>query len=344
MAAQYEVLMPKLGIMLEGEIVEWLKKEGDFVNAGDVILKIETGKVIYSVESKVTGFLVKILFPVGSVVPVGKAVAYIEKHDEELLAKNINEGVLISENRPNEACVGQKTGGRQIKERIPLSGIRLVTSKRMLESSQKIPQAVIFMDVVMNEVQHLHQEMLDNIMKKSGIKLTFTDIFIWIVAKALEKHININSCMSGREIEIFKEINIGFAMATSNGLLVPVVHKANQKSLTEIAKMRSDLVKKIINMKYSESDITGSTFTISNLGMKGVDKFIPLVNPGESAILGISAIKQKPVVYNEKIVIKNVLELSLAFDHRVIDGAPAADFLGTVKSFLEKPPLDLLKM
>jgi len=170
-------------------------------------------------------------------------------------------------------------------------------------------------------------------------QVSYTDILVKAVAKALAEHSIVNSSLVGEQIKIFEDINIGVAVATEKGLVVPVIYNANKKSLKEVVASLNDLFEKAIIGKLSKEELTGGTFTITNLGMFGVEIFTPIINPPETAILGVGKVIEKPVIVNKEISVKPMMHLSLSYDHRVIDGAPAAQFLQKVKQFLENPHL-----
>jgi len=161
------------------------------------------------------------------------------------------------------------------------------------------------------------------------------------VARALREHPMVNSILEGDQIRLMDEVNIGLAVAVEEGLIVPVIREVDKKSIFEIAALRRELVEKARQGKLLTRETTGGTFTISNLGMFGVDTFAPVINPPESAILGIGRIVKKPVVVNDQITIRSVMTLTLVFDHRVIDGAQAARFLQSINKILGNPHLSL---
>ena len=158
-------------------------------------------------------------------------------------------------------------------------------------------------------------------------------------AKALVEHPIINSTLDGAQIKVFHDINLGVAVATEKGLIVPVIPNTDRKTLVEIASRLKELADKARQGKLTKDELTGGTFTITNLGMYGVDTFTPIINPPETAILGVGRLTEKPVVENKNIVIKPTMNLSLSFDHRVVDGAPAAQFLRKIRQFLENPEI-----
>jgi len=170
---------------------------------------------------------------------------------------------------------------------------------------------------------------------RERIQVSYTAMLVKAVAKALAKHPIINSTLEKEQIRVFADINIGVAVATESGLIVPVIRNADRKSLEEIASMLKELAEKAKQSKLAKEELTGGTFTITNLGMFGVDVFTPIINPPETAILGVGRVVEKPVVVEGQIVVRPVMQLSLTFDHRVVDGAPAAQFLQEVKQNLE---------
>ncbi|NSW76858.1 MAG: 2-oxo acid dehydrogenase subunit E2, partial [Candidatus Atribacteria bacterium] len=169
------------------------------------------------------------------------------------------------------------------------------------------------------------------------LRLSYTDLLVKMVAKALEKYPLLNAYLVGEEIIFNPEINVGVAVALEEGLVVPVVKNANTKGLAQITQELHALAEKAKNGKLTPEEISGGTFTISNLGMFGTDSFTAIINPPESAILACGAIKKKPVVRNDEVVISSLMELTLSCDHRLIDGAVAAQFMQYLKSLLEEP-------
>jgi len=219
---------------------------------------------------------------------------------------------------------------------IPLTGIRKVIADRMSFSARTAPRVTIFMEVDMSEVARIRERLIPEIEKTHRVRLTYTEMLVKAVAKALERHPIVNSIIVGEEIRLMDEINIGVAVAIEDGLVVPVVHEANKKSLTEIAVAVERVVEKARRReKLLPEEASGSTFTITNTGLFGVDFSTPIINPPESAILGFGRIVEKPVVVGGQVVIRPMGHLSLSFDHRVMDGTPAAQFLADVKRILE---------
>ncbi len=213
------------------------------------------------------------------------------------------------------------------RERIPLKGIRKLTAERMSKSKREAPHLTLGMKVDMTEASKL----------KDSLNITYTDILVKATALALKKHPILNSTLQENSIVLREAINIGIAVARGEDLLVPVIHDADNHSLKEIARMTRDVIERTRNDQLTEKDVLDGTFTISNLGMYGIDFFTPIINPPEAAILGVGEIKKNPVVIDDGIQIREQITLSLSFDHRIVNGMPAALFLQEIKTLLEHP-------
>ncbi|MDQ0272359.1 dihydrolipoamide acetyltransferase family protein [Cytobacillus purgationiresistens] len=220
-----------------------------------------------------------------------------------------------------------------------LSGIRKVIAKRMSKSARTIPHVTINTKIDVFPLQKFRKEILDDVRRQNGESISYTHLLIKIVARALQEHQNLNASLSEEGYIQHKEIHIGMAVDTERGLVVPVIKNASQLSLTEIAKRSKVLAEKAKAGTLTPDEITGGTFTISNLGSFGIDEFTPIINYPEAALLGVGRILQLPWVVEGTIVPRPILTLSLSFDHRIIDGAPAAKFLQTISRYVESPYL-----
>lgn len=225
---------------------------------------------------------------------------------------------------------------------IPLKGIRKIIANRMTESFQNIPHFYLSLEVDMTACLALREQLKEEIEKRANVRLTMTDILVKVAASALKIHPIINSRIEGDQIRLIEEINIGVAIALENGLIVPVVHHADQKSLAEIALTIRNLTQRAREGKLSLDDVGGGTFTLSNMGMLGIDKFNPIINPPECSILGVGRTVEKPVVRGGEIKIRPTAWFNLSSDHRIVDGATAAKFLNHLKKLFENPALLLL--
>jgi pyruvate dehydrogenase E2 component (dihydrolipoamide acetyltransferase) len=221
-------------------------------------------------------------------------------------------------------------------EIIPIKGMRKVIAQKMVLSKNIAPHYYVSINVDMTEIVRLKSQMAE-----LGLETppSYTDILIKVTATALKKHPIINSTISDDKIIINERINVGLAVSLDEGLIVPVIKDADKKTISEIALESKQLVDRAKTGKLLPDEYTGGTFTISNLGMFGVDNFTAIINQPENAILAVGRIVKKPVVVNDQICIRSIVNLTLSSDHRAIDGAEAARFLGTIKNILENPIL-----
>lgn len=225
---------------------------------------------------------------------------------------------------------------------VPLSRMREVIRNRLSLSMRSALHVPLTIEIDLTEVIRLIEESRSKMEQEQNVHVTPTSVLVKAVAKALEGHPLLNARFINEQIEIPIEVNVGVAVALENGLVVPVIHDANKKTLFEIAKEMLSLAEKARTEVLSTEESTGGTFTISNLGMFGIDFFAPIINPPESAILGVGRIVKKAIVANEQVVPRSMMTLTLVFDHRIMDGAVAARFLQTLKENLEKP-IDLFQ-
>jgi pyruvate dehydrogenase E2 component (dihydrolipoamide acetyltransferase) len=227
-----------------------------------------------------------------------------------------------------------KKAGTRGERVIPFTGMRKVISQRMMDSLQGMAQANHRMKVDMSEVIRLREKL-----KSEGIKVSFTDILVRIVSKALKDFPILNSSLTDEGILIKDYVNMGIAVAVENGLIVPVIKDADLLSLEEISVVSSELIDKAKSGTLTPDEYSGGSFTITNLGMFDIDEFTAIINPPESAILAIGKIDRVPVADGDNVVIRPIMVLSLTYDHRIIDGAPAAQFLQRVKQIMQNPYL-----
>jgi pyruvate dehydrogenase E2 component (dihydrolipoamide acetyltransferase) len=224
-------------------------------------------------------------------------------------------------------------------EVVPLTSIRKTIARRLTEAWQA-PVFQISMSADMTRALELRAKLVE-LTGEDGAKPTISDVLTRVCASALMRHRQLNAEFVGEEVRIHPSVNMGMAVATERGLVVPVTRGAERLSIPEIAAQRVELVDRARNAKLQQADLEGGTFTISNLGMFGVEHFIAVLNPPQVAILAVGAVEEKPVVREGQIVVRPLMELTLTCDHRAVDGAVAAEFLATVRSMLEEPGLAL---
>jgi pyruvate dehydrogenase E2 component (dihydrolipoamide acetyltransferase) len=215
-----------------------------------------------------------------------------------------------------------------------LSQMRKTIAKRMAQANAEIPHFYLRLAIDMTQAVALRQQLTDAL---PDVKISFNDIVVFGVARALVKHPEINAYWDGQTIVRRGDIHIGIAVAVDEGLLVPPVKHAEQKSLSQIAVEVRDLGTRAKEKKLAPEEMTGSTFTVSNLGMFGIDDFAAVINPGEGAILAVGAIADEAVVIDGAVVVRKRMRVNLACDHRVMDGATGAKFLATLRTLLERP-------
>jgi pyruvate dehydrogenase E2 component (dihydrolipoamide acetyltransferase) len=244
----------------------------------------------------------------------------------------IEKDVLTAQVAPAPAVADD----RKVRQVAPMTPLRRTIARRMTQSAQN-PHITMITEIDMTEVVELRKEINERVEKKHGIRVSFNDIIVKAVADTLERFPKFNAMLSGNDLVMFDEVNIGVAMATDDGLIVPTVRDANKKSITEIALTTKDFGKRAKKNELKPEELTGSTFTVSNLGPFKVDLFIPVINPPETAILALGQIKKKPVVIDDMIAIRSMMMASCAVDHRILDGAPAGQFLAALKETLENP-------
>ena len=395
-----ELRMPKLGMeMSEGTVVAWLRKEGDQVKVGDLILQIETEKINYDVEAPAEGILRKVFVREGEVGPVGELLAVITAEDEafepreyagrdepvvstaspesepslaptsireqeeRVLAspaakrlarekgidlrtlamatpgKRIGEKDVLAAEAARQRNTSAGTGGSanvELGATVPVTRMRSIIAERLTQSWE-VPHIYLAAEVDGTEMVRVRQESLAVIEREVGQKITYNDILIKIVARAIEKFPLLNGTFEGNQIKILADINLGLAVALENGLLVPVIRQANHASLAEIVRRRTDLVERARQGKLKVDELRGGTFTISNLGMFNIDSFTAVINPPQCGILAVGRLKDTPVAKDGAIVVRPIMKLTLGVDHRVVDGAIGAAFLHEVKRMLEDP-------
>lgn len=386
------IIMPKLDeAMRTGKIVKWLKKEGDIVGKGDVILEIETEKTTFEIEAEESGVLGKIMAEAEDEVPVGATIAFILQPGEKApevpksavkaggeveveaprvtkrveaikaspLAKNIarehnidlsfvvgtgpggritKEDVLqaLEKSKMETTPPAREEPGRVEEETVPLSSMREVIARRMTESFQS-PHFYLTVEVDAHELEKTRKQLIPLIESKTGIRLTVTDLIVKMVAKAVEDNPSVNCSYVDGSVRLFKRIDIGLVTAVEGGLVVPVIRQANKKLIMEIAQSRAELVQKARDHKLTREEMTGSTFTISNLGMFGIDQFSAILQPPEAVILAVGRMADRVVARGGEILIRPMMTLTLSIDHRVLDGVIGAGFLQSLKDYIENP-------
>jgi pyruvate dehydrogenase E2 component (dihydrolipoamide acetyltransferase) len=254
----------------------------------------------------------------------------ITKKDIEEALKN---GGNTSSTSVSIAMVQNLPIGIESYEEVPVSQMRKVIAKRLAESLYTAPHFYLTIEVNMDEAKKAREQMN----AFSPVKISFNDMVIKACALSLKKHPAVNSSWLGDKIRINHHVNIGMAVAVPDGLVVPVIRSADMLSLSQLAASSKTFAEKAKNKQIMPEDMKGNTFSISNLGMMGIEEFTAIINPPDACIMAVGAMKDIVAVKNGNFVASSVMKLTLSCDHRVVDGAVGAGFLKDVKAFLENP-------
>jgi len=414
-----KIVVPELGeSVLEATVSRWLKKEGDFVNVGDVLVELETDKVNLEVGAKGAGILQQIAASEGKDVKVGDVLGVIDEKAEqpkaaapEPKAPEATEVKQIAEEKETEPArndgrelerssapqispvasrlardknvdVSQITGtgsegrvtkadvelflhtqekatenGKQLpaqseappvastsvnpsarpEERTRMSRRRRTIAQRLLEAKQNTAMLTTFNEIDMGAVMDLRSRRNEEFQKRHGIKLGFTSFFVKAAISALKAFPQINAEINGDEIVFKRFYDIGMAVGSAEGLVVPVIRDADRLSFAEIEKQVKDFVAKTEQGKLSIEDLRGGTFTITNGGVFGSLLSTPILNPPQVGILGLHKIEERPIAQKGEVVIRPMMYVALSYDHRLVDGREAVQFLVHIKQLLEDP-------
>jgi pyruvate dehydrogenase E2 component (dihydrolipoamide acetyltransferase) len=269
--------------------------------------------------------------------PLAKKMSQLEQIDTKNVTGTGANGKIVKEDVTQVVASHQTIKQPSILKRKKLSGMRKVIGERMQQSVTTAPHVTLTSDIEMSKVKELRTQLLPIIEKQTGYRLSFTEVLVKAVGLVLSRYPSVNASLIKDEIVYNEEVNIGLAVSVEDGLLVPVLKNVNSKGLGALTTEAKEIGKQAREQKLLPDQMKGSTFTISNLGMYAIDAFTPIINLPETAILGVGRIQDKPVVLNQAIEIRPMMTVSLSFDHRVIDGAPAAEFLTALKRVLENP-------
>jgi pyruvate dehydrogenase E2 component (dihydrolipoamide acetyltransferase) len=246
--------------------------------------------------------------------------------------KDVVDFIAVSQADPTGEPVATTPASSPLPgEAIPLTGMRAAIARRMVDSLHTMAQLTLHTEADVTDLVALRE------MLKQQMPITYTDLVVRACALALRRHPRLNVTLDGETIRLLPHINIGLAVALDDGLMVPVISETDRHNLTSLVQTRSRLVERARTGQLTPAEISDGTFTVTNLGNYDIDAFTPIINPPEAAILGVGRIVEKVVIHQGKIAQRMRLTLSLTFDHRLVDGAPAAAFLQTVKQLLEAP-------
>jgi pyruvate dehydrogenase E2 component (dihydrolipoamide acetyltransferase) len=338
-----EVRLPKLGeTMEEGTVVNCKVVCDDHVKSGDVLFDIETDKATLEIESPADGFVKLIMAKVGNSYNVGSPLLVIGQKDEQLSDEFIKS--LKTEDRR------QKTEDRTSKteishlssvinqpprggRRIPATRFHKLTAQKMLRSKQEIPCFYLTVRADVTELVAYRTKLNET----GPVKVAYSDFVIRAVAMGLERFPIMTGQLEGDSIRLADSIGVGLAIALADGLVAPIVKDADKKTIVEIARYTKQLAERAKDNQLTPEDLEGGCITVSNLGSYGIDSFIPIVVPGQCSILGIGRIKDVCIPDDDHLGVRKIMSITLSVDHKVANGAYAAQFLDFVKKTLEAP-------
>ncbi|ARC03824.2 2-oxoglutarate dehydrogenase complex dihydrolipoyllysine-residue succinyltransferase [Neisseria gonorrhoeae] len=378
----------------EGTLLEWKKKVGEAVARDEILIDIETDKVVLEVPSPQAGVLVEIVAQDGETVVADQVLARIDTAatvaaeapaaapaeaapaavpaaaqnnaampaaaklaaetsvDVNVLQGSGRDGRVLKEDVQNAAAkpaaavapaVALPAGARP-EERVPMSRLRARVAERLLASQQENAILTTFNEVNMKPIMDLRAKYKEKFEKEHGVKLGFMSFFVKAAVAALKKYPIVNASVDGKDIVYHGYFDIGIAIGSPRGLVVPILRDADQMSIADIEQAIVDYAKKAKDGKIAIEDLTGGTFSITNGGTFGSMMSTPIINPPQSAILGMHATKERAVVENGQVVVRPMMYLALSYDHRIIDGREAVLTLVAIKDALEDPVRLLLDL
>ncbi|HLR45574.1 MAG TPA: 2-oxoglutarate dehydrogenase complex dihydrolipoyllysine-residue succinyltransferase [Deinococcales bacterium] len=373
-----EVKVPSVGESIaEVFIGTWLKKEGDTVRRDEPVVEIETDKATLEIPAPASGTVVKLLKAEGDSAEIGEAVAHIEEGEvadtpaEPAEAAAPAAAKLAAERGVDAAALeGSGPGGRVLKEDVPataaepaaeteaapvragarteevvrMSPLRRTIASRLVESQQTAAILTTFNEADMTAVMNLRKEFQPEFEKKHDVRLGFMSFFVKAAIDALQQTPALNAQVRDDSIVYRNYYDIGVAVSTPRGLIVPVIRNAELLSFAEVEKTIGDFGVRAQSNRITPDELQGGTFTISNGGVFGSLLSTPIINPPQSGVLGMHTIQERPVARNGEVVIRPMMYLALSYDHRIIDGREAVTFLKRIKDTIENPTRILLEV
>ena len=271
--------------------------------------------------------------PEAAISPVARRVAAAAGLDWRQVAGS-GPGGRVMRQDVEHALDAAELAEQEVAETIPVQSIRAVIAERMLQSTVSTARVTLTAEADATALVELRAELHED-----GVAVSYNDLLLYILGRALRDHPRVNASMARDTIKVWQRIHVGLAVDTDRGLLVPVVRDVDRMGLAELAQETRFLAQRAQAGHSTPEELSGGTFTLTNLGMYGIDAFTPLINMPESAILGVGRIKKQPAVVGDQVVARHMVWLSLSFDHRLVDGAPAARFLQRVVQLVERPHL-----
>jgi len=353
-----EVRVPMLSdSVASGTLLPWRKQVGERVTRDEVLVDLETDKVILEIPAPASGTLLELRLPEGAVVKADEVVAVIETSEE--LAAPVPSAQPAPAGKPEspvKPMAGVKTAmpaavsapvaplpqAQQVIQpgetrREPMSRLRSRVAERLVAAQHSAAMLTTFNEVNMQAVNELRQRYKAEFEVRHGVKLGYMSFFVRAVCRALEQFPIVNAAIDGNDIVWHSDADIGIAISSPRGLVVPILRRAQTLSPAEIERAIADFGQRARETKLTLDDLSGGTFSITNGGVFGSLLSTPILNPPQSAILGMHAIQERPIAENGQVVIRPMMYLALTYDHRLIDGRDAVQFLVAVKAALESP-------
>ena len=347
-----DVLVPILGeSVVEATVSKWIKKQGEFVEVDEPIVELETDKVTLEVPASISGILDNLAVSEGDTVEVGALLAMIvagekteevkkpavekkeEKVHQQKVVSNINESKPVAP----ESKIIRSTQNENLEERVPMSRLRLAIARRLKEAQNTAAMLTTYNEVDMSALMEMRSNYQDSFEKKNGVRLGYMSFFVKAAIDALNQFPAVNAEIDGNDIIYKNYYNIGVAVGTAQGLVVPVLKNADDMSFGETEANIAEFGKKAKDGSLGISDMAGGTFTISNGGVYGSLMSSPILNPPQSGILGMHKIQKRPIAIGDNIEIRHMMYLALSYDHRIVDGREAVSFLVRIKEIIEDP-------
>ena len=347
-----DVLVPILGeSVVEATVSKWIKKQGEFVEVDEPIVELETDKVTLEVPASISGILDNLAVSEGDTVEVGALLAMIvagekteevkkpavEKKEAEVHQQKVVSNVNESKPIAPETKVIRSTQNENLEERVPMSRLRLAIARRLKEAQNTAAMLTTYNEVDMSALMEMRSNYQDSFEKKNGVRLGYMSFFVKAAIDALSQFPAVNAEIDGNDIIYKNYYNIGVAVGTAQGLVVPVLKNADDMSFGETEASIAEFGKKAKDGSLAISDMAGGTFTISNGGVYGSLMSSPILNPPQSGILGMHKIQKRPIAIGDKIEIRPMMYLALSYDHRIVDGREAVSFLVRIKEIIEDP-------
>lgn len=361
-----EVKVPSVGESItSGTVVSWLKHTGDEVRQGENLFELETDKAVLEIPSPDAGRL-ETLVEEGTEVAIGQTVAILTSDGEPAapppaaeekppaVAEKKAEAAkpaapqetppAAREAEPAKAVSPRPRIGKERRvERVPMTAIRKRTAERLVQARQTAAHLTTFNEIDMQKVSDIRARQKDNFEKEHGTRIGFMSFFVKACCQALKEFPAVNTQVEGDDIVYQYFYDLGIAVSIESGLIVPVIRDADSRSFAEIEAAIADLAKRAQEKKLLPEELAGGTFTITNGGIFGSLLSTPIPAYPQTAILGMHAIKKRPVVIDDRIMVRPMMYVALSYDHRVIDGREAIGFLAKVKDYIEEPERLLLE-